>query len=107
MTNVNILRCSFLETMQAGLSRWTILQRREEYRRALVNFDHHIIATWQEEKVDELMQDTTIIRNRRKIQSLLSNAKAFLTIQSEYRSFDTYIWRFTDGAVIQNSLKNY
>ena len=96
-----------LETMQAGLSRWTILQRREAYRKALVNFDHHIIATWQEEKVDELMQDTTIIRNRRKIQSLLSNAKAFLTIQSEYRSFDTYIWRFTDGAVIQNSLKNY
>ena len=96
-----------LETMQAGLSRWTILQRREAYRKALVNFDPQIIATWGEEIVEELMQDTTIIRNRRKIQSLLSNAKAFLTIQSEYGSFDTYIWSFTNGRVIKNSLESY
>ena len=73
-----------LETMQAGLSRWTGLQRREAYRKALEDFDPQIVAKRGDKKIEELMQDSSIIRNRLKIESLRSNAQAFLRIQSEF-----------------------
>lgn len=95
-----------LETMQAGLSRWTILQRRENYRQAFADFDPKQIVLFDEQKVEELMQNEGIIRNRNKIVSTISNAQAFLDIQSKFGSFDTYIWWFTDGKVIDNQLKS-
>ena len=95
-----------LETMQAGLSRWTIRQRREHYRQAFSDFDPKQIILFDEQKVEELMQNAWIIRNRNKIVSTISNAQAFLDIQSEFGSFDTYIWWFTDGKVMDNQLKS-
>lgn len=95
-----------LETMQAGLSRWTILQRREHYRQAFSNFDPKKIIKFDAQKIEQLMLNEGIIRNRNKIVSTISNAQAFLDIQSEFGSFDTYIWWFTDGKVIDNQLKS-
>lgn len=94
-----------LETMQAGLSWWTILSRRENYRKAFAKFDPKEVATFDYNKVEKLMQDDWIIRNRAKINSAISNAQAFLTIQKEFGSFDRYIWWFTNGKVIDNWLK--
>lgn len=91
-----------LETQQAWLSWRIILQRREWYREVFANFDPTIIATWWEDRVEELVQDSRIIRNRRKISSIIHNAQAFLDIQSEYGLFDNYIWWFTDRQVIDN-----
>lgn len=95
-----------LETMQAGLSWWTILQCRENYRKAFANFNPEIISKFDHNKVEELMQDIGIIRNRAKILSAINNAKQFLQIQKEFGSFDNYIWWFTDGKVIDNWLQS-
>ena len=73
-----------LETMQAGLSRWTILQRREHYRKAFANFDPKKVAKFDEKKVEELMQNAGIIRNQAKIRAAIKNAQLFLDIQKEY-----------------------
>ena len=81
-----------LETMQAGLSRWTILQRREHYRQAFANFDPKKIIKFDAQKIEQLMLNEGIVRNRNKIVSTISNAQAFLDIQSEFGSFDAYIW---------------
>ncbi len=94
-----------LEMMQAWLSRWTILQRRENYRKAFAKFDPKKVAQFNEDKIEELMQDAGIIRNRAKIKAAITNAQSFLNIQSEFGTFDTYIWWFTDGKVINNKLK--
>ena len=83
-----------LESAQAGLSWWTILQRRENYRKAFVKFDYKKIAKFEEAKIEELMQDAGIIRNRAKITSVVNNAKCFLEIQKEFGSFSNYIWSF-------------
>jgi DNA-3-methyladenine glycosylase I len=91
-----------LESAQAGLSWITILKRREGYRKAFANFDPVIVAQFDETKVEELMNNTDIIRNRRKIVSAISNAKAFLKIQSEFGSFSNYIWDFVGGKPIVN-----
>lgn len=91
-----------LEGAQAGLSWSTILKKREGYRRAFVNFDAHKIAHFDEEKIQELLQNKAIIRNENKIRSAISNAGCFLEIQDEFGSFDNYIWRFVDGSPIQN-----
>ncbi|MEN8789692.1 MAG: DNA-3-methyladenine glycosylase I [Flavobacteriaceae bacterium] len=96
-----------LETFQAGLSWITILRKRENFRKAFDNFDYHKIATYQQPKIDELLQDTGIIRNRLKILSAISNAKAFMEVQDEYGSFSNYIWAFVDGVPIRNSIENY
>ena len=89
-----------LEGFQAGLSWLTILKKREAFRRAFDGFDPAIVAGYGPEKLEELMADPGIVRNRRKIQTAVQNAKAFLTIQKEYGSFDRYLWGFTDGQVI-------
>ncbi len=95
-----------LEGAQAGLSWSTIIEREDQYRRAFDGFDPVTVASYPEEKVEELMQDAGIIRNRRKICSTISNAKAFLKVQEEFGSFDRYIWSFTDGKVIDHHLKS-
>ncbi|PJF29062.1 MAG: DNA-3-methyladenine glycosylase I [Phototrophicales bacterium] len=91
-----------LEGAQAGLSWITILRRREHYRRAFDHFDPALVARYDAAKIEALMTDTGIIRNRAKIISTISNAQAFLRIQAEFGSFDHYIWRFTDGKTIVN-----
>jgi DNA-3-methyladenine glycosylase I len=91
-----------LETFQAGLSWHTILKKRENFRKAFNNFNYKIIANYSEEKIQELMLDSGIIRNQLKIRYTLSNAQAFMNVQKEFGSFSTYIWRFVDGKPITN-----
>ena len=83
-----------LEGAQAGLSWATILKRREGYRAAFADFDPRIVAEYDEAKVEELLQDPGIIRNRLKVNSAVKNAHAFLKVQEEFGSFDAYIWQF-------------
>ena len=92
-----------LDSAQAGLSWITILRKRENYRKAYDNFDYRIIARYNDKKVQELLGNAGIVRNRRKIESSIGNARAFLKIQEEFGSFDAYIWRFVDGSPKINS----
>lgn len=92
-----------LESAQAGLSWLTILKRRENYRAAFADFDPEAVARFSQARVEELLQDAGIIRNRKKIEAAVNNAKAFLAIQEESGSFCNYIWDFVDGSPIQNS----
>jgi DNA-3-methyladenine glycosylase I len=94
-----------LEGAQAGLSWSTVLAKRENYRRVFHNFDVKKVAKFDAAKVEELMQDAGIIRNRLKITSTIKNANAFIAVQKEFGSFDKYIWAFVDGKPIQNSWK--
>ncbi|RUT79597.1 DNA-3-methyladenine glycosylase I [Ancylomarina longa] len=95
-----------LEGAQAGLSWITILRKRENYREAFDNFDPNIIVDYTTSKVEELMQNEGIVRNRRKIEATIKNAKAFLEVQREFGSFNEYIWSFTDGKSIINRWKD-
>jgi DNA-3-methyladenine glycosylase I len=92
-----------LEGAQAGLSWETILRKRDRYREVLDGFDARILARYDSKKVRELLADPGIVRNRLKVSSVISNAKAFLAVQTEFGSFDAYIWRFTEGKTRQNS----
>lgn len=94
-----------LEGAQAGLSWVTILRKRENYRRAFDNFDPARVATYDSKKVVELLADSGIVRNRRKIEAAIQNARAFIGIQKEFGSFDSYIWKFVGGRPIQNGWK--
>lgn len=94
-----------LEGAQAGLSWATILKRRENYRKAYDNFDPARVANYDEAKVEELLANAGIIRNRKKIESSINNAKRFLEVQQEFGSFDKYIWRFVDYKPVINSWK--
>lgn len=91
-----------LEGMQAGLSWITILNKREYMRSVFDRFDPKIISNYQEDKIETLLQDPGIIRNRRKIDALVTNAQAFLKVQEEYGSFSDYLWAFVDGKPILN-----
>ena len=91
-----------LESFQAGLSWLTVLKKREAFRKAFDNFDVKKVANYDENKVNELLQNEGIIRSRSKINSAISNAKIFIQIQKEYGSFSKYIWGFTDGKIIKN-----
>lgn len=91
-----------LEGAQAGLSWWTILQKREGYREAFDQFDAKKIILYSEDKLLALQQDTRIVRNKLKIASVVTNAKAFLQIQEKYGSFSEYIWGFVDHQPIVN-----
>jgi DNA-3-methyladenine glycosylase I len=95
-----------LEGAQAGLSWLTILKRREGYRKAFANFDPEKVARFSEKRIEKLLTDTGIIRNRLKVRSAVGNAKAFLDIQEEYGSFDTYSWQFVDGEQKVNKWKS-
>ena len=95
-----------LDGFQAGLSWSTILKKRDNFRLAFDNFDARVIANYGEEKVEELLANAGIIRNKLKVRASIGNAKAFLEIQKEFGSFDKYIWQFTGGKVIVNSRKS-
>lgn len=92
-----------LETFQAGLSWITILRKRENFRAAFDNFDYKKIAKYGEEKVQVLLQDAGIIRNKLKVRATISNAQAFMDVQYEFGSFSKYIWGFIDGTPITNN----
>ncbi len=91
-----------LEGMQAGLSWITVLRKRENYRKAFDNFNIRKIARYDRQKINELLQNEGIIRNKLKIASIVQNARAFLAIQKEYGSFDAYIWQFVNNKQTQN-----
>lgn len=95
-----------LETFQAGLSWITILNKRENFRKAFDNFDYKKIANYSEDKIQELLLDSGIIRNKLKVYSAVSNAQAFIKIQKEFGSFSKYIWGFVDGKPIDNQRKS-
>lgn len=94
-----------LESAQAGLSWYTILKRREGYKKAFANFDVNTVANFNNEKIEELMLDSSIIRNRLKIQAAISNAKIFIEIQKEFGSFCSYIWNYVDNKTIENNIE--
>jgi len=94
-----------LEGAQAGLSWATILKKRENFRKAFDNFDFNKISKYDNQKIEELLNDKGIIRNRLKIESVIHNAKAFLKVQSEFGSFNTYIWNFINHKTITNKFE--
>ncbi len=91
-----------LEGVQAGLSWLTILKKRENYRVALDHFDPHRVASYSPAKIEVLLQDKGLIRNRLKMKAAVTNARAFLAVQAAHGSFDHYIWQFVDGRPIRN-----
>lgn len=95
-----------LEGMQAGLSWLTILNKRENFRKAFANFDPVKVARFSDKRVEKLMLDAGIIRNRLKINAAIANAKVFLKIQNEFGSFADYIWGFVDGKPLVNKFKS-
>lgn len=95
-----------LESAQAGLNWLTVLRKRENYREAYDDFDAKKVADYDDKKVEELMQNAGIIRNRRKIEASINNAKRFLEIQKEFGSFDNYIWSFVDNKAVKNHWNN-
>ncbi len=95
-----------LEGAQAGLSWRTILKKRENYLEAFDNFDYKKVAIYDEKKVEELLQNSGIVRNRLKVNSAIKNAKALLKIIEEYGTFDKYIWNYVDNKPIQNAWKS-
>jgi DNA-3-methyladenine glycosylase I len=94
-----------LEGAQAGLSWETILRKRDAYREAFDRFDPRKVARYTARDVTRLMKDAGIVRNRAKITAAIGNAKAFLDIAGEFKTFDAYVWRFTDPAVLSRDLK--
>ena len=96
-----------LETFQAGLSWITVLRKRENFRKAFDDFDYKKVATYNQKKIDTLLQDSGIIRNKLKINATITNAQSFMKIQEEFGSFSAYIWKFVDGKPIKNKIKNY
>jgi DNA-3-methyladenine glycosylase I len=95
-----------LETFQAGLSWYTVLSKRENFRQAFDCFDYHLIATYDEHSIQALMQNAGIIRNLLKIKAAISNAQAFLNVQREFGSFSNYIWAFVNHKPIINQWKS-
>ncbi len=95
-----------LDTFQAGLSWSTILNKRENFRKAFDDFDYKKISRYTEKKIQKLLVDEGIIRNKLKIYGTVNNAKNFLAIQKEFGTFDKYIWQFTNYKVINNKWKD-
>ena len=95
-----------LEGAQAGLSWWTILQKRENYRKAFDGFEAEKIIHYSDEKIQELLDNPGIVRNRLKVRGVVKNAKAFLAIRDEFGSFNHFIWGFTNHKTIQNHPKS-
>lgn len=95
-----------LEGAQAGLSWKTVLRKREGYRRAFKNFDAKRVAKFGEDNLDQLVLDESLIRNRAKLASVITNAQAFLAVQNEFDTFDNYVWQFVDKKPIVHRFKN-
>jgi DNA-3-methyladenine glycosylase I len=96
-----------LDGFQAGLSWWIILERRENFRKALDNFDPKKIAEYTAGDVDRIMNNPGVIKNKAKITSTINNAQQFLKIQKEFGSFDAFIWKFVQGKTINNHFKDF
>ncbi|WP_156921455.1 DNA-3-methyladenine glycosylase I [Desulfovibrio inopinatus] len=96
-----------LECSQAGLSWLTILRKREHYRKAFANFDPLIVANYGAAEIETLLANPGLVRNRRKLEATVKNARAFLALQETFGSFDHYIWSFTDGRTLHNEWKNH
>ena len=94
-----------LESAQAGLSWYTVLRKRANYRQAFAEFDPAKVARFNAAKVEQMLQDPGLIRNRRKISAAVENARHFLAVQDEFGSFSAYIWRFVDGEPIVNEFR--
>ena len=95
-----------LEGAQAGLSWDTILRKRENYRRAFADFDAQAVARFSRARIERVLKDPGIVRNRLKVEGAVKNAKAFLAVQDEFGSFDRYVWRFVDGRPLRNSWRS-
>ncbi len=95
-----------LESAQAGLSWWTVLRKREGYRRAFADFDPMKVARFTEKRIERLLENPAIIRNRLKVVSAVNNARRFLEVQAEFGTFDRYIWGFVEGRTIQNKWRS-
>ena len=95
-----------LEGAQAGLSWETILKKRNNYRKAFDNFDPQIVARFTKRKLERLLKDPGIVRNRLKVESSVRNARAYLAVQAEFDSFDRYVWRFVGGRPICNTWRS-
>jgi len=95
-----------LEGFQAGLSWLTILRKRENFRKAFDNFDFNKVAAYDKRKINSLLSDAGIIRNKLKIAAAITNAKAFLEVRKEFGTFDKYIWRFTGGKPVHNGFNS-
>ncbi len=95
-----------LEGAQAGLSWITILRKRENYRAAFDGFDVNCVARYDTDKIESLLQDAGIVRNRLKVRAAVNNAQKFVAVQEEFGSFDAFIWRFVDGRPKQNKWRN-
>jgi DNA-3-methyladenine glycosylase I len=104
--DATIFEFLILETFQAGLSWYTVLAKRENFRKAFDKFDLIKIANYSEDKISKLAEDTGIIRNKLKIKATVTNAQAFIKVQEEFGSFSKYIWGFVDGKPIDNKPKN-
>ena len=94
-----------LESAQAGLSWYTVLRKRANYRQAFAEFDPAKVARFNAAKIEQMLQDPGLIRNRRKISAAVENARHFLAVQDEFGSFSTYIWRFVNGEPIVNEFR--
>lgn len=94
-----------LESAQAGLSWYTVLRKRANYRQAFAEFDPAKVARFNAAKIEQMLQDPGLIRNRRKISAAVENARHFLAVQDEFGSFSAYIWRFVDGEPIVNEFR--
>jgi len=95
-----------LEGFQAGLNWRTILYKRENFRKAFDNFDYNKVAKYDRRKIDSLLKDAGIIRNKLKVEGAVANAKAFLRVRKEFGTFDKYIWSFVNNKPIQNNFKS-
>ena len=95
-----------LESAQAGLSWYTVLRKRDSYRKAFDGFDPERVARFDDRKLKALLQNPGIIRNRRKIQAIINNARRFLEVQDTFGSFDAYIWRFVEGRPIIHEIRS-
>ena len=95
-----------LEGAQAGLSWSTILNKRDGYRKLFAEFDPEKVARFTSKRIEKILRDPAVVRNRLKVESTITNAKAFLAVQQEFGSFSKYIWGFVDGKPVQNKLVN-
>ena len=100
--DATIFEFLILETFQAGLSWYTVLAKRENFRKAFKNFDVQQVAQFTDAQIQVLCEDAGIIRNKLKIKAAVTNAQAFIKVQEEFGSFSTYIWAFVDGKPIDN-----
>jgi len=104
--DATIFEFLILETFQAGLSWYTVLAKRENFRKAFEGFDVQKVANFSEKKIASLCEDAGIIRNKLKIKAAVTNAQAFMQVQEEFGSFSKYIWDFVGGKPIDNKPKN-